>query len=74
MFWEFRGQKAARIGNYKWIDSDRASGLYDLAADIGESKDLTANHSALAGDIASRWTAWQKQMDQAEPRGPFRDY
>jgi arylsulfatase A-like enzyme len=74
MYWEFRGQKAARIGNYKWIDSDRASGLYDLATDIGESKDLTANHPALAGDIASRWTAWQKQMDQAEPRGPFRDY
>jgi arylsulfatase A-like enzyme len=74
MFWEFRGQKAARIGNYKWIASDRASGLYDLAADVGESSDLTQKNPALAADMAGRWDAWRKQMDQAEPRGPFRDY
>jgi arylsulfatase A-like enzyme len=74
MFWEFRGQKAARVGNYKWIDAERASGLYDLASDIGETEDLSAKLPQVATDIAARWAAWWKSMDAAEPRGPFRDY
>lgn len=74
MFWEFRGQKAARIGNYKWIESDKANGLYDLTSDIGEKNDLSAAMSDVAADVRARWTAWRKQMDTADPRGPFRDY
>src|SRR5262249_18748567 len=74
MFWEFRGQKAARIGNYKWLDSEQGRGLYDLSSDIGEKNDLSAKQSNTAADIASRWAAWRKQMDEAEPRGPFRNY
>jgi arylsulfatase A-like enzyme len=74
MFWEFRGQKAARVGTTKWIEADRASGLYDLASDIGEKEDLSAKHPQVVADIAARWTAWRKKMDAAEPRGPFRDY
>ncbi|MEX2174125.1 MAG: sulfatase-like hydrolase/transferase [Pirellulaceae bacterium] len=74
MFWEFRGERAARVGTYKWIDSAKASGLYDLANDPGEKHDLSSTQPALAADIESRWSAWRKQMDAAEPRGPFRDY
>jgi arylsulfatase A-like enzyme len=74
MFWEFRGQKAARVGNYKWIESERAKGLYDLSTDIGEKNDLTAAMPGLAADIRTRWANWRKEMEQAEPRGPFRDY
>jgi arylsulfatase A-like enzyme len=74
MFWEFRGQKAARIGNYKWIDSAKASGLYDLSTDIGEKIDLSAQMPEVAADIRARWAAWRQEMDQADPRGPFRDY
>jgi arylsulfatase A-like enzyme len=74
MFWENRGQKAARIGNLKWIESERASGLYDLTSDLGESNDLSAKMPQRAAEIAARWTAWRKEMDQSEPRGPFRDY
>jgi len=74
MFWEFRGQKAARLGNYKWIDSDKAKGLYDLSKDSGEKEDLSSQLPDVAADISARWTAWRKQMEQAEPRGPFRDY
>jgi arylsulfatase A-like enzyme len=73
-FWEFRGQKAARVGNYKWIDSAKAKGLYDLAADSGEKNDLSAFKPELAAEIAARWTGWRKEMKAAEPRGPFRDY
>jgi arylsulfatase A-like enzyme len=74
IYWEFRGQKAARIGNYKWLESEQGSGLYDLASDIGEKADLSQKLPDKAVEISARWTAWRHQMDQAEPRGPFRDY
>lgn len=74
MFWEFRGQKAARVGNYKWIESDKVNGLYDLAADTGEQHDLTAAKPDVAADLRDRWTKWRAAMEQAEPHGPFRDY
>ena len=74
MFWEFRGQKAARVANYKWIESDKAKGFYDLSADVGEKHDLSAIMPVLAADIRARWSVWRKQMGAVEPRGPFRDY
>jgi arylsulfatase A-like enzyme len=74
MFWEFRGQKAARVGNYKWIESERASGLYDLKSDIGEQTDLSTKMPQVADEISAKWKAWRKSMDETEPRGPFRDY
>jgi arylsulfatase A-like enzyme len=74
MFWEFRGQKAARVGHWKWIDSERAKGLFDLAADVGETRDLSSARPDLAAQIAAQWAAWRQQMEAAEPRGPFRDY
>jgi hypothetical protein len=48
--------------------------LYDLASDPGEKHDLSAAKPKVAREIATKWTAWRKQMDVAEPRGPFRDY
>lgn len=74
MFWEFRGQRAARIGNYKWLESEQGRGLYDLTNDIGEKQDLSQKLPDVAANLSARWTAWRKVMDEAEPRGPFRDY
>lgn len=74
MFWEFRGQKAARVGNYKWLESDRGSGLFDLTNDSGEANDLSAQQPQLLAEMQSRWAVWRKELDAAEPRGPFRDY
>lgn len=74
MFWEYRGQKAARIGNYKWLEAKQGRGLYDLSSDLGEKQDLTAKLPDKAAEFSARWTAWRQSMDQTEPRGPFRDY
>ena len=63
MFWEFRGQKAARVGNYKWLESEQGRGLFDLSTDIGEKQDLSPNcltkrpRSPLAGPPGgNKWT------------------
>src|SRR5207247_271901 len=68
MFWEYRGQKAARVGNYKWLESEQGRGLFDLSTDIGEKQDVSIKLPEVTADISRRWTAWRKQMDEAEPR------
>lgn len=74
MFWQRRSDKAARVGHWKWLDSAKGKGLYDLRSDIGESKDLSAEKPEVLAMMKERFAAWRKTMDEAEPRGPFRNY
>jgi arylsulfatase A-like enzyme len=74
MFWQRRADKAARVGDWKWLDSAKGKGLYDLATDPGETKDLSQENPEVVKLLQARFAAWKKAMDAAEPRGPFRDY
>jgi len=74
MFWQRRGDKAARVGNYKWVESSRGSGLFDLSSDIGEQHDLSKKKPDVLSMVKSRFASWEKRMAEAEPRGPFRNY
>ena len=74
MFWQRRSDKAARIGNWKWIESAKGGGLFDLAADPGETKDLSHEKPDVLANMKARWNAWRREMDASDPRGPFRDY
>ncbi|NUQ64205.1 MAG: sulfatase-like hydrolase/transferase [Pirellulales bacterium] len=74
MFWQRRGDRGARVGNWKWVDSEKGSGLFDLSQDIGEKNDLSRQKPDVLKMVKSRFAAWEKAMAEAEPRGPFRDY
>ncbi|MCB1277845.1 sulfatase-like hydrolase/transferase [Prosthecobacter sp.] len=74
MFWQRRSDKAARFENWKWLESAKGNGLYDLSTDLGETKDLSAEKPEIAKMMRGRFEAWRAEMDAAEPRGPFRDY
>ena len=74
MFWQRRLDKAARVGHWKWLDSAKGKGLYDLSNDIGETKDLSEEKPEVLKMMQARFAAWRKEMDATEPRGPFRDY
>ncbi len=74
MFWERRADHAARLGRWKWVESARGNGLFDLASDLGEQQDLSAEKPDVLVMLKSRFAAWKKDMADAEPRGPFRDY
>lgn len=74
MCWQRRGDKAIRFQNWKWVESAKGSGLFDLSTDLGEKYDLSAEKPEVAAIMKSRFVAWRKEMDEAEPRGPFRDY
>jgi arylsulfatase A-like enzyme len=74
MFWEAHGDKAARVGAMKWVESAAGHGVFDLAHDEGEQNDLSTARPDLLEELKSRFGAWRRAMDHAEPRGPFRDY
>jgi len=74
MFWERRDDRAARVGHWKWVESTRGSGLFDLSQDLGEQYDLSQQKPDVLQNVESRFAAWRKRMEEAEPRGPFRDF
>jgi len=74
MFWQRRGDRAARVENYKWVESSRGSGLFDLSSDIGEQHDLSKERPEVLSMVKSRFAEWEKCMAEAEPRGPFRNF
>ena len=74
MFWQRRLDKAARVGNWKWVESSRGNGLFDLTKDLSEKKDLSGRHPEILAKLKARFLNWKKEMAAAEPRGPFRDF
>ena len=74
MFWQRRTDRAARVGDWKWVDSSRGGGLFYLNNDIGEQVDLSETRPDELEELQTRFAGWQLDMQQVEPRGPFRDY
>jgi arylsulfatase A-like enzyme len=76
-FWHrpFDNSSAARVGQWKWVRSSKGGGgLFDLSADLGEKQDLSAEKPDVLRMVEGRYAAWWREMQAAEPRGPFRDY
>ena len=74
MFWKRRGDLAARVGDWKWVDSERGKGLFNLADDIGEKHDLSKKNPQKLKELQQAFADWMTEMKQSEPRGPFRDF
>lgn len=74
MFWKVGHDRAARVENWKWIEGRRGSGLFNLAHDVGETNDLSEKYPKKLVEMKAQFDNWEKEMEQAEPRGPFRDY
>jgi arylsulfatase A-like enzyme len=66
--WRFGPQWAVRHGDLKLVkgNGQETPGLYDLAADIGESKDLAAAQPEKAAELKALWDKWN--AEQSEPR------
>ena len=68
MYWRFGPQWAVRHEDWKLVVSKGGSGnpeLYNLANDIGESKDLAKIETAKVIELQKLYDAWSKE--QAEP-------
>ncbi|MDB4743017.1 N-acetylgalactosamine-6-sulfatase, partial [Planctomicrobium sp.] len=69
-----RGKEAARVGNWKWVKNESGEFLFDLSKDLGEKNNLAEQAPERLKLMRAEFAAWRQEMQEAEPRGPFRDY
>jgi arylsulfatase A-like enzyme len=76
LYWRFGEQMAIRMGDYKLVRYDSnadtltggrrqpvtAAKLYNLASDIGESKDLAATMPDKVKELQTKWDAWNATL------------
>ncbi len=85
LFWRFGPQLAVRKGDWKLVkgpaggnvkDAATLDGaqLYNLAADIGETTDLSAGHPEKVRELSALWTSWNAELSAPKwyPSGPNR--
>ena len=68
LYWRYGPQWAIRDGDMKLVVSKGGSGspeLYNLAADIGESKDLAAAQPAKVKELQAMWEKWSAEQAPA---------
>jgi arylsulfatase A-like enzyme len=74
LYWRYGPQWAIRDGDYKLVVSNGGSGkpeLYNLAADLSESKDLAAAQPERARELKAKWDAWSaEQAPSSAPDAP----
>jgi len=74
MYWKRRAKEAARVGHWKWIRNERGTFLFDLANDLSEKDNLLEKMPEKAAEMQAHFEGWLQRMDEAEPRGPFKDF
>ncbi|MEY2878855.1 MAG: Arylsulfatase precursor [Verrucomicrobiota bacterium] len=65
LHWRMDGGEAfaVREGKWKWLRTyQNAAQLYDLDADVGESRDLAAKHPDVAARLAAAAAAWNREL------------
>ena len=68
LYWRYGPQLAIRHGDLKLVVSKGGSGqpeLYDLATDIGESKDLASAQPAKVKELQALWDKWSAEQAPA---------
>jgi arylsulfatase A-like enzyme len=72
LYWRFGPQQAIRQGNFKLVKMDgQEPRLYDVVADVAESKDLASAHPEILTKLDKAYGEWDAEL--AEPlwkRGP----
>ena len=66
--------RGARVGDWKWVQHKDEDWLFDLSTDIGEQQDLKEARPDKYREVRAAFDAWRRDMDECEPRGPFKDF
>ncbi len=66
LFWRAGRNHAVRKGNWKLVTMGGETGLYDLVADLGESKDRRQDKPEVFAELKQAFDRWDAQM--AKPR------
>lgn len=60
---------AVRRGDFKWIEPDKGlAALYNLRADIGETRDLTSSEKQISVELQARYNDWYQTLPKASSK------
>ena len=62
LFWRFRTQDAARIGNWKYLNDGKKEYLFDLSVDEREEADFSDRNPEVLQRLRGEFAKWQAQM------------
>ena len=63
LYFSIAKQAAVRAGKWKYVrDQQGGQHLFDLEADVSESKDLATTEPARLKELADRWEAWNTKV------------
>jgi arylsulfatase A-like enzyme len=79
LYWRYKShsQQAMRRGNWKYLQIDGYSFLFDVAADPMERANLKDRHKDKFSELSEAWYAWNKTMLPLDPQSAtfgFRGY
>jgi arylsulfatase A-like enzyme len=66
-----RGQRAMRMGRWKYVRDGTHEFLFDLARDPGERDDLAARDTTRLADLRRRLAAWEAEVDAERATSPL---
>jgi arylsulfatase A-like enzyme len=76
LYWRFGPQWAIRHGDWKLVagrEEGIKEGLFNLADDRNESRDLSSTHPEKVAELKALWTAWNaEQIESIVPDQPAR--
>jgi arylsulfatase A-like enzyme len=71
LFWRIdrkeKKQKAVRKGRWKLVDDGKKEMLFDLENDVGEKKDVAADHADKVKELRGLYEDWEKEMAKEKP-------
>lgn len=64
IFWKIKSSAALRRGDWKLVmlAPDWKPQLFNLASDVGETRDLAATHGVFMRELHAAWQAWNQTM------------
>jgi hypothetical protein len=62
LFWRSGQNHAVRKGNWKLVQMGSETGLFDLAYDVGESRDLKGDKPDVFKEMKEAFEQWSSQM------------
>jgi len=62
LFWRFGAQSAARVGNWKLVNQGAGPAVYDLATDVHEDHDLSAERPDKLRELQAAYDRWNRQL------------
>ncbi|MEZ5354653.1 MAG: sulfatase-like hydrolase/transferase [Bryobacteraceae bacterium] len=72
LFFEYQKHQAVRDGKWKLVRAshDAPWELYDLDADIGETRNIAAAWPRMANSLAAQFQRWRESAAAPKPQGP----